>query len=128
MLKVSFGEAVVMEPDSPNQFDDDPLGKVFGQLEGIITSRKASKSERSYTSKLLAAGVVKIGSKVTEEAGELVEAAINEVDERVISEAADLFYHAMVLLACRDVTLKQVEATLAGRFGVSGLDEKASRK
>ncbi|MBT6643468.1 MAG: phosphoribosyl-ATP diphosphatase, partial [Planctomycetaceae bacterium] len=93
-----------MEPDSPNQFDDDQIGKVFGQLEGIITSRKASKSERSYTSKLLAAGVVKIGSKVTEEAGELVEAAINEVDERVISEAADLFYHAMVLLACRDLT------------------------
>ncbi|MBT4887798.1 MAG: hypothetical protein HON07_11355, partial [Planctomycetaceae bacterium] len=47
-----------MEPNSPNQFDDHPIGKVFGQLEGIITSRKASKSERSYTSNLLAAGVV----------------------------------------------------------------------
>ncbi len=128
MFKVSFGEALVMEPGSPNQLDDQSVGKVFGQLEGIITNRKASRSERSYTSKLLAEGVVKIGSKVTEEAGELVEAALNEVDERVISEAADLFYHVMVLLACRDVTLKQVEATLAGRFGVSGLDEKASRK
>ena len=117
-----------MEPDSPNQFDDQSVGRIFGQLESIIASRKTSSSEKSYTSKLLAAGVVKIGSKVTEEAGELVEAAINEVDERVISEAADLFYHAMVLLACRNVTLKQVEATLAGRFGVSGLDEKASRK
>ena len=117
-----------MESGSPNQLDDQSVGKVFGQLEGIITSRKTSGSEQSYTSKLLAEGAVKIGSKVTEEAEELVEAAINEADERVVSEAADLFYHAMVLLACRDVTLKQVETTLAGRFGVSGIDEKASRK
>ena len=117
-----------MKSGSPNQFDDQSVGRIFGQLESIIVSRKTLSSEKSYTSKLLTAGVVKIGSKVTEEAGELVEAAMDESDERVVSEAADLFYHAMVLLACRDLTLKQVETTLAGRFGVSGIDEKASRK
>jgi phosphoribosyl-ATP pyrophosphohydrolase len=56
------------------------------------------------------------------------EAAAKESNERVISEAADLLYHTIVLLAHRDLTLSQVETTRAGRFGVSGLEEKASRK
>ena len=42
-------------------------------------------------------------------------------------EAADLFYHTLVLLAARGVRLAEVEAELARRFGVSGLEEKASR-
>ena len=68
-----------------------------------------------------------IGAKVTEEAGELVAAADHETDDRVVSEAADLVYHMLVLLACRGVGLSQVEDELARRFGISGLDEKASR-
>ena len=46
---------------------------------------------------------------------------------QVIHEAADLFYHVLVLLAATDVDLAEVEEELAHRFGVSGLDEKASR-
>jgi len=68
-----------------------------------------------------------IGAKVTEEAGELVVAADRETDDRVVSEAADLVYHMLVLLACRGVGLSQVEDELARRFGISGLDEKAAR-
>jgi phosphoribosyl-ATP pyrophosphohydrolase len=45
----------------------------------------------------------------------------------VVSEAADLMYHMLVLLACREVTLASVENELARRFGVSGLEEKAAR-
>jgi phosphoribosyl-ATP pyrophosphohydrolase len=44
-----------------------------------------------------------------------------------VAEAADLLYHALVLLACRDVPLVSVEVELARRFGVSGLVEKAAR-
>ena len=40
---------------------------------------------------------------------------------------ADLVYHTLVLLACRDIALERVEAELARRFGVSGLVEKAAR-
>lgn len=64
---------------------------------------------------------------MTEEAGELVRAAAGEPDDRVVAEAADLLYHTLVLLAARDLTLAAVEAELARRFGVSGLDEKAAR-
>lgn len=102
-------------------------GEILERLEEVVRSRREESSERSYTSRLLAGGVAKIGGKVTEEAGELVAAAAGESDERVVSEAADLVYHTLVLLAARDVRLSAVEAELARRFGVSGLDEKASR-
>ncbi len=108
-------------------------GDVLEQLEAVILSRRAEvaaspeASNRSYTSRLLAGGVSKIGGKVTEEAGELVAAAAGEADERVVAEAADLLYHTLVLLAARGLRLSAVEAELARRFGVSGLDEKAAR-
>jgi len=102
-------------------------GEVLEALVGVIASRKADPSARSYTNRLLASGPDGAGAKVTEEAGELVQAAREETDDRVVSEAADLVYHMLVLLACRDVSFDLVEAELARRFGVSGLDEKAAR-
>ena len=102
-------------------------GEILEALEGVIAARKGESPDRSYTSRLLAGGVSKVGGKVTEEAGELVQAAAAETDARVVSEAADLIYHALVLLACRGLSLAQVENELARRFGVSGLDEKAAR-
>jgi phosphoribosyl-ATP pyrophosphohydrolase len=103
------------------------LGDVLESLEGVIASRKGGDPDRSYTSRLLAGGVDASGAKVTEEAGELVAAAGNESDDRVVSEAADLVYHMLVLLAARDLALAKVEDELARRFGISGLEEKASR-
>ena len=103
------------------------LGETLENLERVVASRKSEASDRSYTSRLLAGGVPAIGAKVTEEAGELVEAAALESDERVVSEAADLIYHMLVLLSCRGIGLSQVEDELARRFGISGLDEKAAR-
>ena len=93
----------------------------------MIASRKADPSARSYTTKLLAGGPTAAGAKVTEESEELVRAACGEADDRVVAEAADLVYHTLVLLACREVSLARVEEELARRFGVSGLDEKAAR-
>ena len=96
----------------------------------VIEDRKANPSDKSYTNRLLAGGVAKIGAKVTEEAGEVVEAAGEPGDEgraHTVREAADLVYHLFVLLGIRDIPLAEVEAELARRFGISGLDEKASR-
>ena len=93
----------------------------------MVASRRGESPDRSYTSRLLAGGVPRIGPKVTEEADELVRAAAGESDDRVVAEAADLVYHVLVLLAARDLPLGRVEDELARRFGVSGLDEKAAR-
>ena len=103
------------------------VGEVLESLEQVIASRKGGDSDRSYTARLLAGGVPAAGAKVTEEAGEFVRAATAEPDDRVVAEAADLVYHTLVLLACRDLPLERVEAELARRFGVSGLAEKAAR-
>lgn len=101
------------------------------QLEETIRQRQlAGEADKSYTAKLLAGGVAKIGPKVTEEAAEVVEAAAEPDEagrEHTIREAADVVYHLMVLLAVRGVKLDEVEAELARRFGMSGLEEKASR-
>jgi len=106
-------------------------GRPLDALEATILARQSMPDEKSYTAKLLAGGVEKIGGKIIEEAAELVEAA-GEPDEEgrqhTIYEAGDLLYHTLVLLAARGVRLAEVEAELARRFGVSGLDEKASRE
>ena len=102
-------------------------GEVLESLERVIASRKGSDPDRSYTARLLAGGVAVAGAKVAEESGELVRAAADEADERVVAEGADLLYHVLVLLACRDVPLARIEDELARRFGVSGLAEKAAR-
>jgi phosphoribosyl-ATP pyrophosphohydrolase len=100
------------------------------QLEHTIQERKRAAADASYTAKLLAAGIAKIGLKVIEEAAEVVEAAAEPGDEgrqHTICEAADVVYHLLVLLAAREITLAEVETELASRFGLSGLEEKASR-
>ena len=100
---------------------------ILEALEAVILARRGDSPDRSYTSRLLAGGVAKTGAKVVEEAAEVVKAAADETDDRVIAEAADLVYHLLVLLACRGLPLARVEDELARRFGVSGLAEKAAR-
>jgi phosphoribosyl-AMP cyclohydrolase / phosphoribosyl-ATP pyrophosphohydrolase len=97
------------------------------ELGELLESRKASTAEKSYTKSLLTGGPEKIGEKLREEAGELADAIKNESDERVLSEAGDLLYHAMVGLAQRGLTLRQVIEVLAKRTHQSGHAEKASR-
>jgi len=103
---------------------------VFARLMAVIEERKANPPAKSYTTSLLAGGVPKICAKITEEAREVVQAADEPGDSgraHLIYEAGDLLYHLFVLLAQREIKLEQVEAELARRFGVSGIDEKASR-
>ena len=103
------------------------VGEALEALEQVVAGRKGGDPSRSYTAKLLAGGPAAAGAKVTEEAAGPGRAAGDEADEGVGSEAADLLYHMLVLLACRDVSLERVEGELARRFGVSGLAEKAAR-
>ena len=103
---------------------------VLAALMAVIEDRRANPPEKSYTTKLFRGGVPKIGEKIMEEAAEVVEAAGEEGDEgrqHLIYEAGDLIYHLLVMLGHREIALSEVEAELARRFGVSGIDEKASR-
>lgn len=100
---------------------------VLARLELELEARRAESAQRSYTKSLLEQGAPKIGAKIREEAGELADAIAGESDARVVSEMADVLYHAMVGLLHRGIPLAEVQAELARRFGVSGHEEKARR-
>lgn len=105
---------------------------VLAQLMAVIEDRKLNPPAKSYTTSLFAGGVEKIGAKILEEAAELIDAArtsdLGEKErEHMIYEAGDVLYHVFVLLGHRDIKLAEVEAEMARRFGISGLDEKAAR-
>jgi phosphoribosyl-ATP pyrophosphohydrolase/phosphoribosyl-AMP cyclohydrolase len=108
-------------------FEDEPYLPALEELAREIESRKKSDGHKSYTKSLLDAGAEKIGEKLREEADELSRAIGSESRERVASEAADVLYHALVAIASRDVSLREVLAELARRRGKSGHEEKASR-
>ncbi|WP_165065270.1 phosphoribosyl-ATP diphosphatase [Paludisphaera rhizosphaerae] len=105
---------------------------VMASLMKVIEERKAQTSTKpSYVAKLMNGGVAAIGAKIIEEAAEVVEAGDEPGDagrEHLVKEVADLVFHAAVMLGYRDLDWSDVEAELHRRFGVSGLEEKASRK
>ncbi len=101
----------------------DPLDRLQAT---ILARRDAGDADGSYVASLFAKGRAKIAQKVGEEATETVIAALAEPD-KLASEAADLVFHLLVLLADAGLGLHDVRAELARRDGVSGHDEKASR-
>ncbi|PAV69716.1 hypothetical protein WR25_08445 [Diploscapter pachys] len=110
-------------PPPPRQAGPmDPLDR----LDATIRSRRDADAGTSYVASLFAKGRPKIAQKVGEEATETVIAALAEPD-KLASEAADLVFHLLVLLADAGLSLDDVRAELARREGVSGHVEKASR-
>lgn len=89
---------------------------ILNQLFTTIESRKSNAPADSYTVKLFAAGENEMVKKIGEEAVEVIVAAKGESDARVVSEVADLIYHAMVLLSARGIAWRAVEEELARRF------------
>lgn len=97
------------------------------RLAATIAARKSTEPDGSWTATLLAKGPEKCAEKFGEEAVEAIIEAIKGDQARLTSEAADVLYHLLVMLASRDVTLDDVLTELARREGTSGLEEKASR-
>ena len=96
-------------------------------LADTIQARKSADPDSSWTAKLLSKGPEKCAEKFGEEAIEAIVEAVKGDKARLTSEAADVMYHLLVMLAAHDITLADVEAELARREGQSGIDEKASR-
>jgi phosphoribosyl-ATP pyrophosphohydrolase len=79
------------------------MSEILEGLSSTITARKSNPPIKSYTGKLFGAGRTDIAKKVGEEAIEVIIAAQNESDVRLISESADLVYHLLVLLVVRGI-------------------------
>jgi phosphoribosyl-ATP pyrophosphohydrolase/phosphoribosyl-AMP cyclohydrolase len=106
-------------------FDEMPMAKT---LYETIAERKKSPRPASYTSSLFEGGIDLILKKVAEESGEFIISAKNKNKQAIVHETADLLYHLLVALCHHNITLEQIEDTLAKRSGQSGIEEKKSRK
>jgi phosphoribosyl-ATP pyrophosphohydrolase/phosphoribosyl-AMP cyclohydrolase len=102
------GEALLDAPEAP--------GQVLAALERVIASRRQSPPEGSYTAKLFADEALR-HKKVGEEAAELVVASLRDKREEIAHEAADLLYHALVLLRAHGMGLAEVAEELRAREG-----------
>ena len=96
-------------------------------LYATILSRKDADPDSSWTAKLLAKGPEKCAEKFGEEAVEAIVEAVRDDKAALTSEAADVLYHLLVMLAARDVPLGDVMDELARRQGTSGIAEKNAR-
>ncbi len=99
----------------------------LADLAATIQARKGADPDSSWTAKLLSQGPEKCAEKFGEEAIEAIIEATKGDRARLTSEAADVIYHLLVMLAAHDLTLADVEAELASREGLSGLAEKEQR-
>ena len=87
----------------------------LNELEKIIKDRLQNPKESSYTNFLAQEGVPKIAKKLGEEGVEVSLASVCENDKRLTSEAADLIYHLLVLLAVRGISFSDVVNELRKR-------------
>ena len=108
------------------------MSNVLDRVAATIESRKGADPSSSYVAKLFSKGDDAILKKIGEEATETVMAAKDARTSgdasKVLYECADLWFHSLVLLAQFNLTPQQVLDELARREGLSGLEEKASRK
>jgi phosphoribosyl-ATP pyrophosphohydrolase len=101
---------------------------VLKELADVLEQRKNQDPDSSYVARLYAKGLDAILKKIGEEATETVMAAKDGVPEQIVNEVADLWFPSLVLLAHQGLGPDQVLAELQRRFGLSGLEEKASRR
>ncbi|MED5568108.1 MAG: bifunctional phosphoribosyl-AMP cyclohydrolase/phosphoribosyl-ATP diphosphatase HisIE [Chloroflexota bacterium] len=102
----------------PEEYEATETGPgILSELFAVIQDRQRDPPEGSYTAKLLQAGMGRIAQKVIEEAGETAIAAMQEDQEGLPKEVADLLYHTLVLLAASGVTPNRVWEELRNRRG-----------
>jgi len=101
--------------------------QVLEELSKVLEARKQASLDSSYVASLYHKGLDAILKKIGEEATETVMAAKDGDPDKVIYETADLWFHSMVLLAQMGLGPEDVLQELQRRFGLSGLEEKASR-
>ncbi len=88
---------------------------VIEELFEIIKQRKETKGEGSYTAYLFEQGEDKILKKMGEECSEAIIASKNQDNEELVNELCDLLYHSLVLVAYKEIPLRDIEAEMKKR-------------
>lgn len=103
------------------------MSDILNQLARVLAERKTADPAVSYVASLYSKGTEAVLKKIGEEATEVVLAGKSGDKDEIVHETADLWFHTLVLLSLNDIEPAAVLAELQGRFGRSGLEEKASR-
>lgn len=111
------------------------MSDVLTQLAAILEERKQASPDSSYVASLHHKGLNKILEKIGEEATEAIIAAKDldadpesaKLRQELVGEAADLWFHSLVMLSHLGLGSDEVLEELRKRFTLSGLAEKASR-
>ncbi|MDD5174919.1 MAG: phosphoribosyl-ATP diphosphatase [Sterolibacterium sp.] len=102
--------------------------EVIHRVQATLAERKGAAPESSYVASLYAKGTDTICKKVAEEAAEAIMAAKDGDHLHLVREVTDLWFHSMILLAHFGLSVNDVLAEFRRREGISGIDEKNSRK
>ena len=101
---------------------------MFNRVLQTIHQRIASgEPDSSYVASIVQRGEDKILRKIGEEAIEVVLAAKGQDRVALVHELTDLWFHCLVLMAEKEISLKDINDELKSRFGQSGIEEKATR-
>jgi phosphoribosyl-ATP pyrophosphohydrolase/phosphoribosyl-AMP cyclohydrolase len=119
--KLQTGEKVL---DKEQEIEYNFIDKLYHTL----LDRKNADKKTSYVSSLYHKGENSILKKVVEEAGEFCFAVKDNEKKDIIYEAADLAFHVLVALAYKNIHPEAILEELKRREGVSGIEEKKSRK
>jgi len=108
-------------------FTAEDLGRTLSGLEATLAARRDADAGSSYVASLHARGEDHILKKVGEEATEFLLAAKSGDADHLVKEAADVWFHMLVLMSHKGLGAADILGELARREGLSGLVEKASR-
>jgi len=103
------------------------LSEILDKLADVLEERKAADAGSSYVASLYAKGLDKIFMNDGAETTETVIAAKDGDRGQIVYETADLWFHTLVMLSHQGISHREVLAELERRFGLSGIEEKASR-
>ena len=96
-------------------------------LVKTINARAEADPSESWTAKLLSQGPEKCAEKFGEEAIEAIIEAVKGDNKALISEAADVIFHYLIMLKSRNIKFEDVMKELKNRTNKSGLREKEDR-
>ena len=97
-----------------NEKNDNPI-MFLTELQRFIEKRHEEMPEGSYTTSLFKDGLSRMTQKVGEEAVELIIESMKGDNERMIYEASDMFYHLIVLLTSKGLSIEDIAKELIER-------------
>ncbi len=103
------------------------MNAILRKLTETLEARKKDDPSKSYTASLYRDGLEAILKKVNEEVFETIIAARQGDDKDLIHEVADLWFHTLVLMAHKNLSVDDILNELSRREGISGIDEKENR-